>query len=94
MRKALGLLMMLALLVGPVATVLHLAEHDFKEHTHDGHACTFYLKAQEPAAAPPAPPVCIVPTTTTHQDLPWVHIVSRQPHQTRPYPARAPPAIS
>lgn len=93
MQKRIGLLIALLFLSVQVLSTLHMAEHGFAEHKHNGHVCDIYLHCEHSKIAG-------APAIDFSVDVAFVHLTLRpftavmlsqeRHHSGDP---RAPPAI-
>jgi len=73
--------------------LLHMAEHGFTKHEHNGHACSIYLSTEQSKYCAAENPISL-----PHYD--FIHYSITFPAPTLPYPqithfsfTRAPPAF-
>jgi hypothetical protein len=94
MKKPFGLLLALLFLAAQVFSNLHMAEHGFAEHTHNGHVCEIYLYCDHGKIVSVSPPDLRIDTTfVTLTPLPFTTVAFSQERQHSSTP-RAPPALS
>lgn len=94
MKKPFGLLLAVLFLVVQLASTLHMAEHGFSEHKHNGHVCDIYLYCDQGKIAG-TPDIDVVPDTTFLTLAPLsftVSLFTEQRYQSNS--PRAPPTLA
>jgi hypothetical protein len=94
MQKKLGLLIALLFLSVQVFSTLHMAEHGFAEHKHNGHICDIYLHCEHAKYSTPGAAISLQPPqhVTFTIALPELTFARSEAHSASS--PRAPPVFS
>src|SRR5262249_28327088 len=94
MKKRFGIFLAVLFLAVQTASIWHMAEHGFAEHTHNGHTCEIFLYCDHgKVASAPAADVAADTLFVALTPLPFaVPMLSEERHYSSV--PRAPPALA